>query len=136
MKTVMINLPFQSRRNPREHRTEAMIAYIHQNITAPITIDDLCKAAYISKTKCFRCFNEVDGRTPMQVVNDCRLEASMNLLLQSAKPVSEISYSCGYNSPSYFTKLFKKKIGLTPFQYRKQRQQHPDSELNRAVCEF
>jgi AraC family transcriptional activator of pobA len=46
------------------------------------------------------------------------IKEAKNLLLSSENNVAEIAYDLGFESPSYFTRLFKKAVGMTPIQYR------------------
>ncbi|WP_422081415.1 helix-turn-helix domain-containing protein [Ulvibacterium sp.] len=61
---------------------------------------------------------ETVGKTIKQSIEELILLESQSLLKQTAMEVKEIMYWLGFEDPSYFTKFFKKKTGLTPSEYR------------------
>lgn len=58
------------------------------------------------------------GKTALEHIHIYLIKEAKNLLLSSENNVSEIAYDLGFESPSYFTRLFKKIVGVTPVQYR------------------
>lgn len=58
------------------------------------------------------------GTTPTRYVNELRLRRASDLLVDSGRPVLDISYSLGFENPSYFSRLFKEKYGMTPSRFR------------------
>lgn len=58
------------------------------------------------------------GKTALEHIHIYLIKEAKNLLLSSENNVSGIAYDLGFESPSYFTRLFKKIVGLTPIQYR------------------
>ena len=59
------------------------------------------------------------NRTPSQLVNEKRLTYAALRLEKSNDKIIDISYDAGYNSLSYFNRLFKNEYGVSPMQYRK-----------------
>jgi AraC family transcriptional activator of pobA len=62
----------------------------------------------------------VFGKSITEIIETRKLIEARNLLLNSGKSVSEIGYELGYNEKSYFTRVFRKKTGVTPTEYREQ----------------
>jgi len=60
------------------------------------------------------------GKTAKEWIHIELLEAAKELLLSSDATIAEVAYTLGFEYPNYFARLFKKKVGLTPTQYRKQ----------------
>jgi AraC family transcriptional activator of pobA len=58
------------------------------------------------------------GKTALEHIHMYLIKEAKNLLLSSENNVAEIAYDLGFESPSYFTRLFKKAVGMTPIQYR------------------
>lgn len=58
------------------------------------------------------------GRTALEHINDFVINYAKNQLLGSGKTINEIAYDLGFSYPHYFSRLFRKKTGLTPQQYR------------------
>ena len=103
-------------------QTEIMkriIEYIHENYEKDISIDILASYVGISRAECFRCFKKYIGMTPTEYINNFRLSQAAKLLTSTELSLVEISLRCGFESQSYFGKLFKKRYGVTPLNYRK-----------------
>jgi AraC family transcriptional regulator, transcriptional activator of pobA len=64
----------------------------------------------------------VFGKSVTEIIETRKLIEARQLLLNSGKSVSEIGYELGYNEKSYFTRVFRKKTGVTPTEYREQMQ--------------
>lgn len=104
----------------QEQRVKKILSFIHANFGAHISIDDMAKAATISRTECFRCFQTILGKTPAEYLTEYRLSMAATMLANSDRTLSEISELCGFNSPSYFGKLFRERCGISPKKYREQ----------------
>lgn len=96
-----------------------MLAYIHNEYKSSIKIDELASHAEISRAECFRCFKRYTGKTPIEYLNDYRLSQVANMLITTELSAVEIGLACGFESQSYYGKLFKEKYGVTPLRFRK-----------------
>lgn len=96
------------------------ITYIHDNYHQSFTIDTLASHCHISKFYFCRIFKDVTGVTVINFVNSFRCMKAKELLLSGEYSISEISQMCGFESPSYFTKIFKKIHSTTPTSFKKQ----------------
>jgi transcriptional regulator GlxA family with amidase domain len=66
-----------------------------------------------------RRFLAATGRRPMEYVHDVRIEEARRILESSSIPVDDVGFSVGYQDPTFFRRLFKRKTGLTPAAYRR-----------------
>ena len=112
--------PVSAANRVQERRMKQILSFIHAHYSERISIDDLSRFAAISRTECFRCFQVILGKTPVEYLTEYRLSMAMMLLANTDRTLSEISSSCGFSNPSYFGKLFKEKCGLSPKKYRSQ----------------
>jgi len=96
------------------------ITYIHDNYHRCITVDSIASHCHISKFYFCRIFKEVTGITVVSFINSFRCLRAKELLLSGDNSISEISELCGFDSPSYFTKIFKKVYNITPTSFKKQ----------------
>ncbi|MDQ1150467.1 helix-turn-helix transcriptional regulator [Sphingobacterium zeae] len=80
-------------------------------------IEALCKRYFIIERTLRRLFFKLEKKTIIDFVTDHRLEHSKLLLTKRILSVKEISEQCGFASPSYFCRLFKKKYAMTPKRY-------------------
>lgn len=95
--------------------------YIKLNYSKPITLADLYKSGYISRSVFFSVFKEITGYTPCAFINTVRIERAKNMLADTNLPIADIAQECGFCSQSYFNCIFKNKTGVTPFKYRQKR---------------
>lgn len=102
-------------------RIKQMLAFIQAHFREKLTLDQIAGAANISRNTCLACFRHVLGLSPMEFLTNHRLEHAFHLLLTSDWTVVEIAAYCGFGDASYFSKIFRKKTGLSPTQYRLQR---------------
>ncbi len=85
---------------------------------AELTVDDFVKELNISRTIVYRKMKTLLGLAPVDLICDFRLKRSIQYLESGIYSISEISYMCGFNDPNYFTKVFKRKMGVTPKAYK------------------
>lgn len=93
--------------------------YAHASLDQPISIDDLAYVACLSTNYFLRTFRDLFGQTPHQYIVELRLQKAKQLLLQSNSSVSDICQQVGFQSLGSFSWLFKKRIGLSPDQFRR-----------------
>ncbi len=74
---------------------------------------------YVSESYLIRKFKQKTGQTPTQYITSLRLEAAKRLLAKKDMPIEEISRNIGFESAKYFSRLFKKRHGVSPTDFRK-----------------
>ena len=95
------------------------IQIIESNISAPtFDIIDFAQELGLSRTSLFNKIKSLTGMTPNNFMIDIKLKHAATLLKRGNENVSNIAYSCGFNTLSHFNKLFKKTYGMTPSEYR------------------
>ena len=99
-------------------RLKRMLEFIHKNYTEPITVAEIAAAADISLSECYRCFKRIMGQSPIARLTKYRIHRAVNLLEETNMSVTEVCYAVGFNSPSYFTKVFAERLHCTPREYR------------------
>lgn len=108
---------------PNLHRKETlkhmeMISYIQDNYI-DISLDDVANKFHFSNPHCSKVIKEATGLTFTQLVQKIRLERAENLLISTNISIADISNSVGYPTVEHFIRLFKKRYGISPSQYRK-----------------
>lgn len=93
--------------------------YIQENLTHDLSVSELCEHTNISKNKIYSISHEYFQTTIADFVLTKRLEKAKHLLLSTDMSISEISQAVGIRDHNYFSKLFKKKYGITALTYRK-----------------
>lgn len=84
------------------------------------SLDQLSKDSGLSQAKLQEGFKFLYTRTVTEYIRHVRLEAARDLMNNSDLNISQIVYSIGFTSRSYFSKIFKEKYGITPHEYKKQ----------------
>lgn len=102
----------------KEQRLKALVSFVHAHYAETITVADMAKHIGVSRTECFRCFQSILQKTPVEYLTQYRLSMAAALLLNTKRPIAEIAECCGFQSPSYFTKTFREHYGKTPKAYR------------------
>ena len=86
--------------------------------TGQPSIDYLASECHLSANYLSDLLSKETGRSAKDHINDFLIEKAKNLLISSTDSVSGIAYSLGFNYPHYFGRIFKKKTGKTPLEYR------------------
>lgn len=110
---------FQSPRKNQD-RILTMIAFIQENFAEKLTLEEIADAASVSTRECLRCFQSSIHQTPTDYLIEYRVQASKKLLETTQLPITEIALRCGFNSNSYYTRIFRRSCGKTPNAYRKE----------------
>jgi len=83
-----------------------------------IGVDDLANHVAMSARNLQRMLKEITGFTPIEFIREIRLFAARDLLeTKQKRSISEIAYAVGFSTPSYFSKLYKKRFGASPSSY-------------------
>jgi AraC-like DNA-binding protein len=89
--------------------------YIEKEWQNPeLKVEDFEKDMGVSKSKLYREMIRLSGKSPKVFLLDYRLRKSLQLLQRKNGNISEVAFDSGFNSPSYFTKCFRKKYGIMP----------------------
>lgn len=98
--------------------------YIHHHFAENINIDQLAQIEHMSCTSLRNIFKRHTGISPNEYIIAQRISAACQLLSQTDQAVSEIAANVGYNDQYYFSRIFKKKVGIPPLQYRYSKDLH------------
>lgn len=94
------------------------IAYLHKNVHMKLTLDEMAGYAGLSRSHFVRVFKEQTQYSPMSYFIRLKMQHACMLLSSSDRAVKQISYDVGYENPYYFSRLFKRVIGVSPSAYR------------------
>ena len=99
--------------------------YIKANYSKSITLEDVGREINVSPQYLSKLFKEETGENFIDYLTGIRIRIAKNLLEGDELSVKEICYSIGYSDPNYFSRIFKKIVGITPTEYK-------DEFLNRV----
>lgn len=118
--------------NPAQSRLQQMISFIQNHYSDPIALADIARAANISQSEAARCFKKYLGTAPVNYLIQYRLEAAKEKLQTSSLSVTDVAIQCGFESVSYFDRVFRKKYWLTPKEFRSNMEQDT-SEMDKKT---
>jgi AraC-like DNA-binding protein len=95
-----------------------VIDYVKQNYHRPLSMEDLTGLSGMSESHVLRLFKRYLGCPPFQYINKLRLTEATDELIQTDKSITEIALDLGFNDSNYFSRLFRKQLGLSPREYR------------------
>jgi len=81
--------------------------------------EDLISIIGLSKSQISRKIKSLTGMSPNQLIQESRLQKALNNMGKNKKTIAEIAYESGFNSPTYFTRVFKKRFGIPPTDFSK-----------------
>lgn len=103
-----------------QEQIERAVAYFNENYNTKISIDDYAESLHISTNWFIHNFKQYAGMSPAQYILSLRMVNAQSLLERTTYNIKEISEIVGYENPLYFSRVFKKEIGKSPAQYRKE----------------
>ena len=100
-------------------RLKQMLGFIREHYAEDISPADVAASAGVCERECFRCFRQELGTTPLATLTDFRLRRAAELLRETDRSVSDIAAACGFATSSYFGKVFRRRMNLSPLAYRR-----------------
>lgn len=104
-----------------EQAVAKAVAYFGKNYAKDISVEEYARNLGFGKSYFQQCFRELTGESPLQYILKLRLAAAQSLLENTPDPVCEIAEQVGFRDALYFSRLFRKHLGLSPREYRKAR---------------
>ena len=102
-------------------RVAKAIQRMSAEFCSPLSAADLAKTAGVSASSFHEHFKSVTGTTPLQYQKDLRLIEARTFLVENSQTVSEAAYAVGYESPTHFSRDYRRKFGLPPSKDEKMR---------------
>ncbi|MDD6785671.1 MAG: helix-turn-helix domain-containing protein [Eggerthellales bacterium] len=99
------------------------VSFIHENYRRHVSLDEAADSLGFSPSYFSRTFKEHMGCTFVTYVNEVRIQAAKSELISTDKDIAEIADSVGFDSVSYFIRVFKRETSMTPGNYRSRRGQ-------------
>jgi len=103
------------------NRADQIYGFVHQHFEKPIPLEKIAAQVSMTVPSFCRFFKKLSaGKTFTQFVNEYRIMHACKLLAEETNSITEISYSCGFNNFSHFSRSFRKITGKTPSDFRKE----------------
>jgi AraC-like DNA-binding protein len=94
-------------------RISKAVEYIHRNMDKPVSVEELADMVYMSQTTFYENFRAVMHMSPLRYAKSVKL-CKAQALIQEGKKANEAGYLVGYNSPSQFSREYKRHFGFAP----------------------
>lgn len=95
------------------------IDYINLHFLETIGMDELCDECKVTKQHLCLLFRTSLQMRPMEYITKKKLQYSKELLINSTRTIEDIAYECGFCTPSYYCKMFKRYEGISPTQFKR-----------------
>ena len=125
LQAIAVLLPYGKEESLRPQlRTEHMgklklvLEYISEHYAEELSIAQLAKLCFFSEYHFMRFFKRHMNMTSIEYLNQYRLEMASRQLAETNLSVTSIALESGFNNISYFNRVFKRKFGVTPMEYR------------------
>lgn len=112
-------------RFPAKEKEEAgvsgsnILRFIEENMGDPkLSVAKICEELYISDSQLRRTIHKLAGTSPNDYITAIRLKKAKEMLSTTDKSIKDISYTCGFASPYYFSRVFSKSMGMSPSAYK------------------
>ena len=113
-------------KSPKRTPVQEMLAYIEQHETDAICIEQLANACQKSTSQAERLFRAELGVSPYRYVLNRKMDLACQLLTETGMSVKDIASYLSFEDEFYFSGLFRRKIGISPTQYRKKMHNEPN----------
>jgi LacI family transcriptional regulator len=98
----------------------AALRHIREQACEGLDVESILKIVPLSRSVLERRFSQILGISPKTEILRVRLNRVCRLLAESDLPLAEVAQKAGFEHPEYMSRLFKKKMGITPGEFRKQ----------------
>ena len=102
-----------------EQFMQKVMEFIEEQMdNAELTIDEFAEHLMLSRTIFYRKLKSIIGLTPVDFIREVRIKRAAQLIDSGEYNFSQVAYMTGFNDPKYFSKCFKKVVGITPSEYK------------------
>jgi AraC-like DNA-binding protein len=102
-----------------ELRINKVCTFIQNNFNQKISLKQVADLIYLTESNFCKFFKKATGKTYSDYLNELRINEACRLLFQTDKTISQVSFECGFETLSYFNRVFLNKKGVTPSMFRK-----------------
>ncbi len=111
-------LPIEQGTAKQRSNVEQVIEFMTRNLDRPLRLEDFAREAGLSVSHFSDRFRAQTGQSPMAHFTHLKMRLACRLLDLSGKPVKSVAIETGYKDPYYFSRIFKKSMGISPEKYR------------------
>jgi YesN/AraC family two-component response regulator len=106
---------------PTSRLVKYALVYMHQNYAQPLTRKELAEKVGVSENYLSQIFHQELGISPWDGLTRLRIQKAKELLTGNEDTITQVAMQVGFNDSAYFSRVFRKQIGLSPQEYRSKR---------------
>jgi AraC family transcriptional regulator len=114
-------------------QAKRVATYVEEHIGTPFKASDLATLVQLSNAHFFRAFKASFGTTPAAYVMRQRIRVAQDLMVSTGYPLSRVALECGMCDQSHLCRAFRRLVGNTPTQWRRQFASDPEARTNRPA---
>lgn len=122
LESLILQLKAEYNANSENRISKTVKHYVKNHLAEKITLEDLSKQVFLSPNYCDRIFKQETGVSIVDYILEKRIEYAKNLLWDLSIKLTLVAKTVGFYDYAYFCRIFKKRTGFTPLQYRKRTQ--------------
>ncbi len=103
-----------------ERKIRRACIFLRENLTKTVNVEELADQIHLGYSHFRRLFKKYTGQSPAQYHLNLRLQKACDMLSSTNMSIKQIAFSLGFQSNYYFTRIFTRKMGKTPTEFRKQ----------------
>ena len=117
-----------------EELIKKVMKWLEENVSdSEVTVDNLASYVGMGRTSMYNKLKGLTGKSPVELIQEYRLENATYYLKSGQYSVSETSYKVGFSDPGYFSRTFKKRFGISPADYIKEHRSDAASDDGQTV---
>ncbi len=121
----MNSIEIPDQKEDKTLHAENIANYLQQHFMKRVTLNSVAEELNLSRSYVAKVFKMMTGYTVMEFVMECRLTQAKYLLeMEPLKPLKDVAFESGFESPTHFSRYFREKVGRTAKEYRKMRLNH------------
>jgi len=109
---------FQFQTNHADDAITRVQQYMEKNYNKTITMTEMAGISSMSPRNLIRRFEQATSNTPLEYLQRFRIENAKKMLENKNDGIEQIAMKCGYEDMSFFRKVFKRHVGMTPREYK------------------
>lgn len=106
--------------NPNQPNMQRLLDYINEHYAEPLSLTEMGKKFHYNPSYLSNYFSDNNHQSFSEYLKQVRIEKSLELLQEQEISIAKISMLVGYSDHSYFCRVFKKSVGVSPSSYRRQ----------------
>ena len=118
LQEILLDIRLDALDKANDSPIKASLKYIHSNFTSKIDVPYLASIERLSNSRYLTVFKQQTGKSPNRYIIDLRMQFAKKLLDNTNMSIRQISENVGYNDQYFFSRLFKKHMGISPQAYR------------------